>query len=109
MNKNYICLPQPPQNFVPGGLSKPQALHLPLAGCERLLPQLLQNFTACAFSAPHFEHFFNPSDAPQLLQNFPVPAGFPQFGHMVVFCVNSPLQTVAVADLSSIFLFIACE
>jgi hypothetical protein len=73
--------PQLPQNFVPGGLSKPQAEHFPLgagagaAACARFSPQLLQKRTVCWFFAPHLGQTFKSIEAPQLLQNLPVPAG----------------------------------
>jgi len=49
----------------------------------------------CAFFAPHFEQVASSIEAPQLLQNFPVPAGFPQEGQTVVLLSILPCQTVA--------------
>ena len=40
-------------------------------------------------------------DAPQLLQNLPLPAGFPQLPQMVVLLSICPCQTVAAAPASS--------
>jgi hypothetical protein len=70
-------------------------------------PQLLQNLTVCAFFAPHFAHSFISMEAPQLLQNFPVPAGLPQTGQIVVLLSMAPFQTVALSPASSMFLRIA--
>jgi len=106
----YINLfPQPPQNFVPGSLSIPQAVHFPpgTAVAWRLLPQLLQKRTEGAFFAPHLAHSFCSMLAPQLLQNLPVPAGLPQAEQMVVFCSIFPCHTVAFSPASSILRFIA--
>ena len=87
MTCKFKRAPQLPQYFVAGGLSKPQAEHLPLgavtrAGGCRFSPQLVQKRMSCAFLVPHFGHSFNSMLAPQLLQNLPVPAGSPQEGQM---------------------------
>jgi hypothetical protein len=102
--------PHPPQNFVPGGLSIPQAAHLLFGGaaCIRFCPQLLQKRTVCAFFAPHVGHSFKSMLAPQLLQNLPVPAGLPQVGQIVVLLSIAPCQTVADCPALSILRFIAC-
>jgi hypothetical protein len=65
-------------------------------------PQLLQNLTPCAFFAPHLGHTASAIETPQLLQNFPVPAGFPQTVHIVVLLSISPFQTVADCPAYSI-------
>ena len=49
----------------------------------------------------HRAAHFNASDAPQLLQNLPFPAGLPQDGQTVVLLSSLPLQTVAVSARSS--------
>ena len=103
----YYCslLPQLPQNFVPGAFCVPQALHNPACtdtACIRLVPQLLQNRPVCAFFAPQEGHIFIAMDAPQLLQNLPLPAGFPQTGQIVVLLSILPVHTVAAAPASSI-------
>jgi hypothetical protein len=78
------------------------------AASARFVPQLLQNFTVSAFFAPHFGHSLKSIEAPQLLQNFPEPAGFPHTGQIVVLLSISPCHTVAVSDFSSMLRFIAC-
>jgi hypothetical protein len=83
-----IFAPQPPQNFVPGGLSIPHALHF--ADAVMGFPQVPQKRIPCAFFAPHFAHVWSSIDAPQLLQNFPAPASWPQDGHIVVLLSMNP-------------------
>jgi dihydrodipicolinate synthase/N-acetylneuraminate lyase len=90
--------------LVPGAFSAPQEGHLPEGFAAVMgLPQLLQKRTPCAFFAPHLAQVFNASEAPQLLQNLPLPAGFPQEGQTVVLLSSLPCQTVAVSAASSIF------
>ena len=102
---NFV--PQPPQNFVPGGFSCPQPGHFPVAGGSVGAPQLLQKRTPCASLAPHLPQAFISILAPQLLQNLPVPAGLPQVGHTIVLLSILPCQTVDVAPASSILRLIA--
>ena len=54
-----------------------------------------------AFFAPHWGQVASASDAPQLLQNFPVPAGLPQVGQTTVLLSSRPFQTVVVSAASS--------
>ena len=108
--RSYPSLfPQPPQNFVPGAFCVPQEGHLPdgVASAARLVPQLLQKRTVCAFCAPHLGQTFSAMDAPQLLQNLPLPAGLPQVGQMVVLLSIFPCQTVAPAPAASMLRFMA--
>ena len=81
---SYILSPHSLQNFEPGVSSVPQFAHLPGAAAFIGEPQLLQNFTPCAFSSPQVWQRFLDMEAPQLLQNFPVPEGLPQTGQTVV-------------------------
>ena len=77
--EDHSFVPHSPQNFVPGSFIVPHEGHLPGTGggAERLVPQLLQNFTVRAFCVPQLGHTLSDIEAPQLLQNLPVPAGFP--------------------------------
>ncbi len=67
-----------------------------------LAPHSLQNFTPGAICAPQAGQGTRAMLAPQLLQNLPLPAGFPQTGHTVVLLSIFPFHTVAVSDYSSI-------
>jgi hypothetical protein len=42
-----------------------------------LVPHSPQNLVPAGLFAPHFEHFMSARETPQLLQNFPSPAGLP--------------------------------
>jgi hypothetical protein len=68
---------------------------------------LEQNLIPKATSAPQRGHFFMPNGAPQFMQNFPFPAGFPHLGHVVVRLSIFPVHTVALSAASSIFFIIA--
>lgn len=109
-NGGHSFVPQLPQNFVPGGFCVPQDEHSPgveVGACAKLQPQLLQKRTVLAFFAPQLGQDFSSMLAPQLLQNFPLPAGFPQAGQTVVLLSSSPAQTVAVCPASSMLRRIA--
>ena len=108
--KAYNFVPHSPQNRVPGAFWVPQDGQSPcgLAGWAfNGVPHSPQNFTLWLFLEPQFGQTLRAMEAPQLLQNLPLPAGFPQTGQMVVLLSISPLQTVAVWLASSIFRFIA--
>jgi hypothetical protein len=68
---------------------------------------LLQNRTVCEFFAPHLGQILSAMDAPQLLQNIPDPAGFPQVGQMVVLLSMLPCQTVLFLPSVSMLRFMA--
>ena len=104
--------PQEPQNLTPGGLSCPQARHRPLLWAGAAVmdePQWLQNLTFGEFSLLQPGHFDIAVDAPQLLQNFPVPDGLPQPGHTVCLLSSLSFQIVAVDATSLILRCIAEE
>lgn len=44
---------------------------------SRAEPHTPRNFVSVEYFAPHFVHSFKVSDAPQLIQNLPSPAGLP--------------------------------
>jgi hypothetical protein len=70
-------------------------------------PQLVQKRTHCEFFSPHLGQTASAIDAPQLLQNFPLPAGLPQEEQTTVLLSIFPFQTVAASAASSMFRRIA--
>jgi len=52
-------------------------------------------------SAPQLGHFFAPSGAPQLEQNFPLPHGLPHCGQRIDLFSSVPLHTVCSVAASS--------
>jgi hypothetical protein len=88
--------------LVPGVSGAPQAGQAVGFGA-RELPQLLQKRTVSAFFAPHCEQTLRSMEAPQLLQNFPDPAGFWHMGQIVVLDSIFPFQTVAFSAAVSMF------
>jgi len=104
---NYSFVPHSAQNLVPGSFSAPQlgqAVFMPMGA-----PHSGQNLAPNAISAPQLRHFCRPRGAPQFLQNLPLPAGRPHFGHVVVRPLIFPDHTVVFSAASSMFLRIACE
>ena len=73
-DKGYSCVPQLPQNFIPGRFSVPQEGHLT---AEREAPQLPQNFIPAGISALQWgQTVVAASGFPQAPQNF-IPALLP--------------------------------
>jgi len=60
------------------------------------VPHSPQKLVPAGFFAPHLGQTFKSRDAPQLLQNLPVPAGLPHTGQIVCRLLISPVKTGVV-------------